>query len=288
MGINKKTVKDIDLSKKKVIMRADFNVPLDENLEITDDTRIQAALPTIKYILDQNASLILMSHMGRPKGVVLENLRLNPVAERLKELLGIEVTKTDDCIGSDVKVAVSSLKPGQVLLLENLRFHKEETKNNENFAKELASLAKIYVNDAFGTAHRAHASTEGIAKFLPSVAGLLLEKEISFLGQLLKNPERPFIVILGGAKISTKIDVLNNLLDKVDSMLIGGGMVFTFLKSRGINIGTSLLEPEKEVEAFQIFKKGVNPLTTSLERTWTTIHQIRTINHHSQIEWIKL
>lgn len=258
MDISKKTVKDINLSNKKVIMRADFNVPLNDDLEITDDTRIRAALPTIKHILRENASLILMSHLGRPKGVMQDNLRLNPVAERLSELLNLEVKKVEDCIGEEVKTAASSLKGGEVLLLENLRFHKEETENNEEFAQQLSSLAEIYVNDAFGTAHRAHASTEGITKFLPSVAGFLLEKEIYFLSSVIKNPQRPFIVILGGAKISTKMGVFNNLLDKVDSILVGGGMIFTFLKSRGINIGKSILETEQEVEAFEIFKKAKN------------------------------
>ncbi len=258
MEISKKTVKDIDLSNKKVIMRADFNVPLNDDLEITDDTRIRAALPTIKHILRENASLILMSHLGRPKGVIQDNLRLNPVAERLSELLNLEVKKVEDCIGEQVKIAASSLKGGEVLLLENLRFHKEETENNEEFARQLSSLAEIYVNDAFGTAHRAHASTEGITKFIPSVAGFLLEKEIYFLSSVIKNPQRPFIVILGGAKISTKMGVFNNLLDKVDSILVGGGMIFTFLKSRGINIGKSILETEQEVEAFEIFKKAKN------------------------------
>ncbi|MBU1076140.1 MAG: phosphoglycerate kinase [Spirochaetes bacterium] len=256
--MNKKTVKDIDLENKKVIMRADFNVPLDDNGNITDDTRIRAAIPTIKYILENKASLILMSHLGRPKGVVKEEMRLTPVGKRLSELLGIQVKKTDDCIGDDVKSQVSSLKSGEVLLLENLRFHKEETDNDEEFAKKLASFADIYVNDAFGTAHRAHASTVGIAKFIPAVSGFLLEKEIYFLNTILKNPERPFVVVLGGAKISTKMGVVTNLLEKVDSMLIGGGMIFTFLKSRGINIGKSILEPEKEVEAFEIFKKAKN------------------------------
>ncbi|MDD5065916.1 MAG: phosphoglycerate kinase [bacterium] len=257
--ISKKTVKDIDLKNKKVIMRADFNVPLDDSLQITDDTRIKETLPTIKYILSQDASLILMSHLGRPKGKVNESMRLAPVAAKLSEMLGFEIQKVNDCIGADVKKAASGLKPGEVLLLENLRFHKEEEDNDEGFSRELASLADIYVNDAFGTAHRAHASTAGIAKFLKtSVAGLLLEKEIYYLGSVLKNPERPFMVVLGGAKISSKLNVINNLLEKVDAMLIGGGMMFTFLKSRGINVGKSLLEPEKEVEAFEIFRKAQN------------------------------
>jgi len=258
MDINKKSVKDIDLQNKKVLMRVDFNVPLDENSNITDATRIEKALPTIEYILEQNASLILMSHMGRPKGEVKEELRLDPVAKKLGEYLKKEVKKVDDCIGAEVEKSARELKAGEVLLLENLRFHKEETKNDEQFAKKLASLADVYVNDAFGAAHRAHASVSAITKYLPSVAGLLMEKEIYFLSNLLKNPERPFIVILGGAKISTKIGVINNLLERVDSMLIGGGMVFTFIKSKGIDIGKSLVEMEKEVEAFEILKKAHN------------------------------
>lgn len=257
-NINKKTVKDIDIKGKRVLVRVDFNVPLDENGNITDDTRIVAALPTIEYILNQNASVILMSHLGRPKGEVKENLRLNPVAKRLEELLKKPVKKLNDCIGKEAEEAAKNIKPGDVILLENLRFHKEEEKNDEEFAKKLASLGDVYVNDAFGAAHRAHASVAAITKFLPSVAGFLLAKEIYYLGNLLKNPERPFIVILGGAKISTKIGVINNLLDKVDKMLIGGGMTFTFLKSKGLNIGTSIVETEKEVEAFEILRKAQN------------------------------
>ncbi len=260
MKMRKKTVRDIKLDGKRVIMRADFNVPLDSNLNITDDTRIKAALPTIKYILDNGASLILMSHLGRPKTEEdFKKLRLDPVAKRLEELLNKPVKKMDDCIGEEVKEAAKNLKPGEIMLLENLRFHKEETKNDENFAKELASLAEVYVNDAFGTSHRAHASVEGITHFLkPAVAGFLLEKEINFLGKILENPERPFVVVLGGAKISTKIGVIKNLLDKVDTMIIGGGMVYTFLKSKGLNVGKSILEPDKEVEAFEILKKAQN------------------------------
>lgn len=257
-NINKKTIKDIDIKGKRVLVRVDFNVPLDENGNITDDTRIVAALPTIEYILNQNASVILMSHLGRPKGEVKENLRLNPVAKRLEELLKKPVKKLNDCIGKEAEEAAKNIKPGDVILLENLRFHKEEEKNDEEFAKKLASLGDVYVNDAFGAAHRAHASVAAITKFLPSVAGFLLAKEIYYLGNLLKNPERPFIVILGGAKISTKIGVINNLLDKVDKMLIGGGMTFTFLKSKGLNIGTSIVETEKEVEAFEILRKAQN------------------------------
>jgi len=258
ISINKKTVKDVDLKDKKVLMRVDFNVPLDENRNVTDATRIEKALPTIQYILDQQASLILMSHLGRPKGEIVDKLRLDPVAKKLEEYIKRPVKKLNDCVGPEVESEVQKMNPGDVILLENLRFHKEETDNNEEFAKKLASLADIYVNDAFGAAHRAHASVSAITKFLPSVAGLLMEKEIYFLSNLLKNPERPFVVILGGAKISTKIGVITNLLDKVDSMLIGGGMVFTFIKSRGVNIGKSLVEPEKEVEAFEILKKAQN------------------------------
>ncbi len=256
--INKKTVKDIDLKGKRVLMRVDFNVPLDENRNITDSTRIEKALPTIKYILQQGASLILMSHLGRPKGEVIEKLRLDPVAKKLEEYLKQPVKKLNDCIGEEVESEVKNMSPGDVILLENLRFHKEERENNEEFAKKLSALADIYVNDAFGAAHRAHASVSAITKFLPSVAGLLMEKELYFLSTLLKNPARPFVVILGGAKISTKIGVIKNLLDKIDSMLIGGGMVFTFIKSRGVDVGKSLLEPEKEVEAFEILKKAQN------------------------------
>lgn len=270
--ISKKTVKDIDLKNKRVIMRADFNVPLDDNREITDDTRIRETLPTIRYILSQDASLVLMSHLGRPKGKVNESMSLKPVAKRLSELLGLEVAMAPDCVGAEVKKAAGALKPGEALLLENLRFHKEEEENDDGFSKELASLADIYVNDAFGTAHRAHASTAGIASFVKnSVSGLLLEKEIHFLGNLLKNPERPFMVVLGGAKISSKINVINNLLDKVDAMLIGGGMMFTFLKSRGLNVGKSLLEPEKEVAAFEIFRKAQNEEKELLEPVDTLV-----------------
>ncbi len=255
MGFNKKTIRDIDIRNKKVIMRVDFNVPLDENRNITDDTRIKAALPTIKYILEQNAALILMSHLGRPKGKVKEELRLDPVAKRLSELLGKEVKKANDCIGEEVKKLADELKPGEVLLLENLRFHPEEEENNEEFAKQLASLAEIYVNDAFGTAHRAHASVAGIAKFLPAVAGFLMEKELKYLGGLMENPERPFYVVLGGAKISTKIGVINSLLEKVDGMLLGGGMIFTFFKAQGFNIGKSLLEEDQIETAKEILEK---------------------------------
>ncbi|MCK5579836.1 MAG: phosphoglycerate kinase [Candidatus Omnitrophica bacterium] len=260
--MNKLTVKDLDLKGKKVIVRVDFNVPLDENLNITDDRRIAAALPTIQYILEQDpAKIILMSHLGRPKGEVVEKMRLTPVAAKLEELLGQKVLKLDDCIGASVKEAVDSSEE-KVILLENLRFHKEETKNDPEFAKELASLADVYVNDAFGTAHRAHASTEGTAKYLPAAAGFLLEKEINYLGQVVENPEKPFVLILGGAKVSDKIMLIENMLSKVDAILIGGGMAYTFLKAQGTQIGISLLEEDKIDTAKSILAKaqeaGVN------------------------------
>jgi len=241
----KKSIKDIKFVQKSIIMRVDFNVPLDENKNITDDTRIKAALPTIKHILENDAKkLILMSHLGRPKGKVKPEFSLTPVAKRLQEFLEEPVEKLDDCIGKETNKEVNSSNK-RVILLENLRFHPEEEANDPNFAKELASLAEIYVNDAFGTAHRAHASTEGIAKYLPAVAGFLLEKEINYLGKTLENPEKPFAVILGGAKVSDKIAVIENLLDKANKIIIGGGMAYTFLKAKGIEIGKSKLEADK-------------------------------------------
>ena len=241
--MNKKTVRDVSVAGKRVIMRVDFNVPLAAG-RVADDTRIQAALPTIQYLLDNGARVILMSHLGRPKGEVKEDLRLAPVGERLSELLGRPVKVMGDCIGPEVRAAAESLSEGEVMLLENLRFHAGETKNDPVFAKELASLADLYVNDAFGTAHRAHASTAGIADYLPAVAGFLMEKEIEFLAQTLEGPRRPFVAILGGAKISDKIGVINNLLGKVDRLLVGGGMANTFLKARGLEVGDSLVEDE--------------------------------------------
>lgn len=240
----KKTIKDIDLKGKRVLMRVDFNVPLDDKLNITDDIRIRAALPTIKYALDKGAEVILMSHLGRPDGKVVDSMRLTPVAKRLEELLGRKVIKADDCIGDAVKKIVSAMKPGDIVLLENLRFHAEEEKNDPSFAKELASLGDIFVDDAFGTAHRAHASTEGVTKYLPSVAGFLLEKEIQYLGNAVDNPKRPFVAILGGAKVKDKIKVIDNLLNKVDALLIGGGMAYTFLSVKGKTIGASKLDKE--------------------------------------------
>ncbi len=240
----KKTIKDIELKGKRVLMRVDFNVPLDDNLNITDDIRIRAALPTIKYAMEKGAKVILMSHLGRPDGQVNEKMRLAPCAARLEKLLGKPVTALKDCIGDDVKKTVANMKPADVVLLENLRFHTEEEKNDPAFAKELASLGDIFVNDAFGTAHRAHASTEGVTHYLPSVAGLLLEKEMQYLGNNVDNPKRPFVAILGGAKVKDKIKVIDNLLNKVDALLIGGGMAYTFLKAKGKTIGTSKLDKD--------------------------------------------
>ena len=255
-GMNKKTIKDVPIKGKRVLMRVDFNVPLNKGLKIEDDTRITAALPTIKYAVDNGARLILMSHLGRPKGAD-DSLRLDPVAKRLSELLGKKVTKLNDCIGDEVQKAVSGMKDGDVVLLENLRFHVEEEKNDTNFAKELASLGEIYVNDAFGTAHRAHASTEGVTKYIKiCVAGFLLAKEIEYFDKALSNPPKPFVAILGGVKISDKIMVIENLMKKVDAILIGGGMAYTFLKAHGMEIGSSKLEADKIDVAKSIMRKA--------------------------------
>ncbi|MGI6567820.1 MAG: phosphoglycerate kinase [Firmicutes bacterium] len=242
--MNKLTVKDLDVKGKRVFVRVDFNVPMDENQNITDDKRIRAALPTIQYLIDQGARVILASHLGRPKDQPEDKFRMDPVAKRLAELLGKEVTKVDDCIGPEVETAVAGLKDGDVLLLENVRFYPGEKKNDPEFAKNLAGLAEIYVNDAFGAAHRAHASTAGIAQYLPAAAGFLLQKEIEVMGKALNDPERPFVAILGGAKVADKIGVINNLLQKVDTLIIGGGMAYTFLKAQGYEIGTSLLDAD--------------------------------------------
>lgn len=243
--MNKKTIRDIEVAGKRVLVRVDFNVPLDKAGQITDDTRIRAALPTIEYLRDKGAKVIVCSHLGRPKGKVAEEFRLTPVAKRLSELLGTPVRKTDDCIGPEVEKAVAAMKPGDVLLLENLRFHAEEEANDPGFAKQLAALADVYVNDAFGAAHRAHASTEGVAHFLPAVAGFLMERELTFLGKALADPTRPFVAILGGAKVSDKIGVIENLLPKVDWLIVGGGMANTFLKALGYEVGASLVEEDK-------------------------------------------
>ncbi len=239
-----RTVRDLDVAGKKVLVRVDYNVPLDENGEVADDSRIAASLPTLNYLLGRGAAVILMSHLGRPGGKVVEKLRLDGVARRLEELLGRKVEKLDDCVGPEVAAAVARLGPGEVVLLENLRFHPEEEGNDPEFARKLAELADVYVNDAFGTAHRAHASTAGVAAYLPAAAGLLMEKEVEALGRLLTNPERPFLAVLGGAKVSDKIGVLENLLEKVDGFLFGGGMGNTFLRAAGYDLGDSLVDAE--------------------------------------------
>lgn len=238
-------LKDIKVTNKKVLVRVDFNVPLNDKLEVTNDARIVAALPTIKYLLDRNAGVILLSHLDRPKGKVIPELSLKPVAERLSNLLQKDVKMMNDCIGNDVKNAVKEMKVRDVILLENTRFHPEEKQNDPEFARELANLGEVFINDAFGTAHRAHASNVGIAKYLPSAVGFLIEKEIKYLGGVLTNPERPFTAILGGAKVSDKIELIKNLLDKADSILIGGAMMFTFLKAEGFSVGKSLVEEDK-------------------------------------------
>ncbi|GAE88155.1 phosphoglycerate kinase [Acetivibrio straminisolvens JCM 21531] len=254
--MNKKTIEDVDVKGKKVIVRVDFNVPLDENRKITDDKRIVGALPTIKYLVDNGAKTILVSHLGRPKEGFEEKYSMAPTAVRLGELLGKEVIMAKDVIGPDAKAKAAALKDGEVLMLENVRFHKEETKNDPAFAKELASMAEIYVNDAFGTAHRAHASTAGLADYLPAVCGYLIQKEIDFMGKALSNPERPFVAILGGAKVSDKIGVIENLIDKVDTLIIGGGMAYTFFKAKGYSIGTSLCEDDKVELAKSLMDKA--------------------------------
>ena len=241
----KKSVRDIDVKGKRVLMRVDFNVPFDRNGGIADDTRIRAAVPTIMYLQEQGALVVLCSHLGRPDGKVVESMRLTPVAERLSQVLGQPVPKTDDCVGADAEAAAKALKPGEVLLLENLRFHPEEEKNDAEFAKKLASMAEVYVNDAFGTAHRAHASTVGVTKHLPAVAGFLMLAELQELGNILENPQRPMAAILGGAKISSKLGVIRNLLSKVDCLLLGGGMASTFLKAHGLPVGDSLVEDDQ-------------------------------------------
>ena len=255
--MNKKTLEDVPVSGKKVLVRVDFNVPLDKEHHITDDTRIRAALPTIRYLLDHNAKVILMSHLGRPKGTGFEpDFSMAPVAKRLSELLGMEVHAAEDVIGDSAKSLTGNIQEGEVVLLENLRFHKEEKKNDPGFAKELAGFGEVYINDAFGTAHRAHASTEGVAHYLPAAAGYLMKKELDILGAALDNPEHPFVAILGGAKVSDKIGVIRNLINKVDTLIIGGGMAYTFFRAMGYEIGKSLLEEDKVALAEELMQEA--------------------------------
>ena len=254
--MNKKTIKDIDLKGKKVLVRCDFNVPMDEEKNITDNTRIVAALPTIKYLLENNCAVILCSHLGRPKGEFNEKFSLKPVAKELSKLLDKEVIMAKDVVGEDAKKKAADLQQGQVMLIENVRFHREETDNDPEFAKQLASMAELYVNDAFGAAHRAHSSTAGVAEYLPAVSGFLIEKELQFLGNAVSNPERPFVAILGGAKVSDKIGVIDSLLEKVDTLIIGGGMAYTFFKAQGYNVGDSICELDKLDLAREAMKKA--------------------------------
>src|SRR5690554_3414441 len=255
--MSKKTLEDVSLAGKRVLVRVDFNVPLDKERNITDDTRIRAALPTIQYLLKNNAKLVLMSHLGRPKGQGFEqDFSMAPVAKRLGELLGQEVSLATDVIGESATSLVENLEEGGVVLLENLRFHKEEKKNDPDFAKALASFGEVYVNDAFGTAHRAHASTEGVAHHLPAVAGYLMQKELDILGKAVSNPDHPFVAILGGAKVSDKIGVINNLIEKVDTLIIGGAMAYTFIKAQGYEVGNSLLEEDKIELAKELLQKA--------------------------------
>jgi phosphoglycerate kinase len=284
--MNKRTITDADLQGKRVLTRVDFNVPLNERQEITDDTRIRASLPTIRALLEKGAAVILMSHLGRPKGKVQSSMSLQPVADRLASLLGRAVAFAPDCVGDEVRAMADTMQPGAVMLLENLRFHAEEEANDPAFAQQLAALGEVYVNDAFGSAHRAHASTEGVTHSMElSLAGLLMEKEIDYLGRAVEAPEHPYTAILGGAKISGKIDVITSLLDKVDVLLIGGGMMYTFIKAQGMEIGTSLLEEDKLELARQIMelamqrnKQLVVPVDTVVGREFkndTERHTVR-------------
>ncbi|MGI6570992.1 MAG: phosphoglycerate kinase [Caldicoprobacterales bacterium] len=283
--MNKKTLEDLQLSGKKVLVRVDFNVPLDKERNITDDTRIRAALPTIRYLLDQNAKVILMSHLGRPKGTGFEaDFSMAPVAKRLGELLNMDIKAAEDVIGDSAKALVENIREGEVVLLENLRFHKAETKNDPEFAKALAEFGEVYINDAFGTAHRAHASTEGVAHYLPAAAGYLLKKELEILGKALDNPDRPFVAILGGAKVSDKIGVIRNLINKVDTLIIGGGMAYTFFKAKGYEIGNSLLEEDKVELAAELMKqaeeKGVKlllPVDTVVAKEFSADAEHKTV-----------
>lgn len=287
----KMSIRDVDLKNKKILMRVDFNVPLNDKQEITDDTRIKAALPTIKYALENGASkVILMSHLGRPKGVT-PNLRMDPVAKRLEKLLSTPVKKLDDCVGPDIEKQVNDSKE-KIVLLENLRFHAEEEKNDPAFAKLLAKLGDVYINDAFGTAHRAHASTEGVTKYLLAAAGFLLEKEIKYLGQLLQNPDKPFVAILGGAKVSDKVAVIKNFVGKVDKLIIGGGMAYTFIKAKGGNIGNSKLEKDSIPIAEALLKDGkikiILPIDHVIADKLDANANIKTVDNDIPEGWIAL
>lgn len=272
-AINKKTIEDIDVKGKRVIVRVDFNVPLDDNKNITDDKRIAGAVPTIKYLMEHGAKILLVSHLGRPKEGFEDKFSMRPAAVRLSQLIGKEVILASDVIGADAKAKAAALKEGEVLMLENVRFHKEEEKNDPAFAKELASLAEIFVNDAFGTAHRAHASTAGLADYLPAVCGFLIKREIEFMGKALANPARPFVAILGGAKVSDKIGVIENLLDKVDTLIIGGGMAYTFLKAKGLGIGKSICENDKLDLAKSLMEKAAEKKVNLLLPVDNTVAQ---------------
>ena len=291
----KKTIRDIDIKNKRVLMRVDFNVPLDEKGHITDDTRIKRALPTIEYVINAPAKLILMSHLGRPKGAVSPEMSLAACAKRLSALLGKDVKMLNDCVGADVEKAVGDMQDGDVVLLENLRFHKEETKNELEFAKKLSALGDVFVNDAFGTCHRAHASTEGVTKFLPSVMGFLVEKEINYFDKLLNDPEGPFVLILGGAKVADKIAVIENMLEKIDYLLIGGAMAYTFLKSRLKGVGNSRIEEDKIGVAEDIFNKAREknvsiflPEDHVISKTITANAKTRVVREHIPDGWLGL
>jgi len=291
----KKSIRDIDIRNKRVLMRVDFNVPLDDRKRITDETRIKAALPTIKYALGNNAKVVLMSHLGRPNGEPSSSLSLAPVAKALSKRLGKKVKMASDSVGPDVKKLVDSMKNGEVVLLENLRFHKEETKNEENFARELASLGEVFVNDAFGTCHRAHASTVGVTKYLSGVAGFLVEKEIESFDKLLKNPDKPFALILGGAKVSDKIAVIENMLPKIDYLLVGGAMAYTFLKTRLKGVGSSRVEVDKLPLANRIFEMARNnnvsiflPADHVVAQSITGQAKVKVVAEHIPDGWIGL
>lgn len=282
--LNKKNIRDMDIKGKKVLVRADFNVPIDENGRITDDRRIREAIPTISYLRENKARIILMSHLGRPKGKFNEKYSLKPVSERLSEMLNTKVRLADDVIGDKVRKMAESLKEGEVMLLENVRFYEEEEKNDKEFSRKLSALGDVFVNDAFGTAHRAHASTAGVAEYLPSAIGFLIKKELDIMGKALSSPERPFIAILGGAKVSDKIGAIKNLLDKVDTLLIGGGMAFTFFRAMGYEVGKSILEADKVELAGEILKaaeaKGIKmllPVDTVIASEFSNDSAFRTV-----------